>query len=242
MKADRFFTIVQRVNSIFLLVIGLFALYFLVANMWTFVWRTGWPSLGSQDGRSAAEAKATPGFLGAFERLEGTDVVWAPLKFAESPPASLSSGGSEATRNFLFYDLATGKASWLIDQRNALFEWHRAATVGESGSATERVRALLFQVALKDTSGDGRVTEGDEQELAIAASDGTGFTVLLGNVQSIGDYYSYGDDRGFVFYVSSGTPRVAEIDLENRRLVSDGSLPTAAGELVERGLRSESPE
>ena len=230
MKADRFFSIVKRTNALIFLIGGLVVTIFLLTMAWDSVARIFRSRPGPAVVRVAEQGtEKADWYFGPFERLSGTDVVWAALRTKEEYAPKFSSGSSSDTKNFLFYNFRTQSSSWLIRGNANHIAWHEVVTVETPNDKRTMTAAILFHVALSDSTADGIVNSLDKHGLAICAPDGSGFSVLLDEVDSLRNFHLYGADHGFLFYVTANALRVAEIDLKNRQLVHDSLLPISTG-------------
>ena len=227
MKADRLFTLVRRINSLLFLAGGVVVLFFLGIAAWDSLSRMLRTKPMPAPVRIAQTDEESSWHFGSFERLPGTDIIWAALRTEGDDYSKFSSGSVSETRNYLFFDLETRRSSWLLANNNALFGWSQEATTLERDGKAGRVVALVFHVALADSTGDGRITAADRHSLAVAAPDGSGFTALIDDVESVYDYEQFGENRGYIFYLSANVLRVAEIDLDNRVLLSDSGFSGA---------------
>jgi hypothetical protein len=225
MSTGRFFDVVQRVNSLILLTLGIAGLFLIGALLWETVGRSlrphREPPIVTVAGTKFDESKF---FLGGFERLPGIDVVRASLRSRSDDRPNFSSGGYSVTRNFLFFDLRTGRATWLHGDHTCLLPWDEVAAVGGDDAENRKTLAVLYHVVTGDTTGDGRVTTDDTGVVAISDPNGGHFEILVQRVDRVLDFQLRSDARGFVFYLSSGSLRVAQFDLTARTLTSDSDI------------------
>ena len=226
MKSSRFFEVVQKINSLILLVIGVGGLIIVGGIIWEVVGDSirprNDPTVVNVGGTEVDESRF---FLGGFDRVAGREIVMAPLRSRVSYSSGFSSGGGYSeTNNYLFFDLRDSEASWLLPTHESVIEWHSAVSRGERGSSSETAVALLFHVIDADTNGDRRLTRDDKGSVVIAEPDGTGFRAVIVDVNRV-LYFERGDDGpGFLFYVSNGDLHAAQFDFDGMKLVDDVDL------------------
>ncbi|MCH9648135.1 MAG: hypothetical protein K0U98_07850 [Deltaproteobacteria bacterium] len=227
MKSERFFTFIQRVNSLFLFVVGLVVLGLLIGTALESILDLLRPKPAKKVVQvHNEETPESSLFFGSFDRLPGTDILWSPVLSSDGYPSKLSSKGSRETRNYLFFDLEAKRSSWLVDGNEQVFSWYQVATVEDAETDSSRAIALLFLVISEDSDGDGRLTEDDEAALALADPTGQRMTTLLSGVERIDSFEVFSPSRGFLFLVSGGSLKVAELDLERLEILSIDPLPS----------------
>ena len=129
---DGFFRWVWRITGLLLLLLVLYG----VANL---IWASrstthgqapdGEATIGRLDRTDKPQAALK---LGRFEALSGTPVLYAQLGSEEPSPASLSSSFTLTDlRNLLFFDTASRKAHWLLDDNT-----HSIAALSVIGEST----------------------------------------------------------------------------------------------------------
>ena len=220
MKADRFFTMVQRINALILLVLGIGGLGLMGFGLLDLV---GWsfdekPSPKVDIGPKAPEGMELD--FGCLGNVPGQRVF---VLQAEAEYRGIgSSGGTCSVHNLLFVDLESGKSHWLLDDFRGLIPWNSLASEasqlrgwgydhGESDPP-----AILYHVIDRDTNGDHTISSADAGVLAISATDGSGYAVVADGVTRVRHYVREGD-TGWVFFEGKQGIVLAKLDLARRR-------------------------
>ena len=222
MESNRFFSVVWRINALVILLAGLLAVGALVAIVVSM-----WPS----GGRSAHEANvadqvavkdgaepgdATPGDaepttehaeIGQFENVVGTTSLRAEVRVMGRGGSDYSSkGGDTSTRNYLYFDTATGSARWLMPDHKTEFLIARdfpdhSARAAESN---EPVRVTVYQLRTQAPRDGARADRRSRESLAVSDPDGRHFRVLAEGVDEVNAIW-LDDPRHLAALYSSGT-------------------------------------
>lgn len=226
MTPQRFFRYVWRTNGVLIFLAALGAICLVLFVMYQmFSDRGHFPH--DQGPVEVAGTKVAGGHesLGDLKRVRGTDFYMAPLYAHELPTLGLSSGYSLDTLNYLFFDLRASGAHWLVPGRQQVFSWHQAlAWPCDEESAP--VVGHLFQVVNVDTNGDARLTGDDHSSLAVSDPGGRRFTVLVNDVQDLHGHEVLSPTRVLVFFSAAEQLRVAEVDIQDRVIVTNKQLAT----------------
>lgn len=90
--------------------------------------------------------------FGGFESIPGSHFLSAPLYTQQGYPLGSISKSSQSSRNYLFYDPATGAAHWLLPDNEGLVEWRYEFPSSRYERDREPVRGVLWQVIASDTT------------------------------------------------------------------------------------------
>jgi hypothetical protein len=227
MNATRLFRTVWRVNGV--LILGVFLLAggaAAVGLVAAVVSRVG------GDDRVPVETEGDEHLaFGLVEQVDGTPHVILPLA-ARQPGMSYSSDGAAVTRNLLFYDASSHAARWLRpDHRGAVVshELLRETRANGPGGADDEesgpVRWIRYEIADRDTDGDGAVTDEDVVRVAVSGPGGEGLSTVVGDADEI---LGYAPPRGgvlLVFFRRGEESLVADVDLATGRLRKTTPLP-----------------
>lgn len=114
-----------------------------------------------------------------FRKIAGTNTLYAPIEAEQKYDYSYSSKGVSSTRNWIFFDLTTGKSAKLLpDDERIILETRELRT--EDTSDNTPPDALLFVIVEKDTNGDNVLNARDDRLFALTLPDGSNFTRLDG--------------------------------------------------------------
>jgi hypothetical protein len=228
MTATRLFRTIWRVNAALLLLVLLCLAVvlggFLLSELWS----------GARRAQSAAAAAVVEDddgarlLFGAVEQVSGTPHVLIPLRTEHA--GKFSSGGSSETRNLLFYDSATGRSRWLRSDHQAVVVHHELlrapGTKGDAGEEEDGpVRWIRYEIAVRDTDGDGEISSSDRLQIVVSGPAGEGAAAVLSEVDEVLGYAEPGEGRLLVFHRRGGEERAAEIDLAARKVRLDAALP-----------------
>ena len=221
MKADRFFTMVQRINALILLVLGIGGLGLMGFGLLDLV---GWSFDEKPSPKVDVGPKAPEGMeleFGCLGRVPGQRVF---VLRAEAEYRGIgSSGGTSSVHNLLFVDLDSGKSHWLLNGFRGLVLWTSLAseTTQYVGRGDDRVEsdppAILYHVIDRDTNGDGTISSADDGVLAISATDGSGYTAVADGVSRV-RHYLREEDTGWIFFETRKGIRLAKLDLARRHV------------------------
>ncbi len=193
MKSTRLFRAVWRINAFVILLAGLLAVGALVTLLWAMMADLR-STHGAHDKQEAdvspmpaAEAMDERASIGRFNELAGAQVLRAPLEigFGGGRDYSSKGGGGGDTRNYLYYDLGTHRARWLMPDHDTVFLSERDLPESENGTAP--VRVTVFSLRAAEPAPDAQRRQGRRaQALAIADADGRNFRVLVRALDDVG--------------------------------------------------------
>jgi hypothetical protein len=239
MTSSRFFRLVRRFNSLIplaaVVITVLAVLVALLGSAWDYAARrraSRTAPVADESGDDRLELQSPSAIL-------GTPVTVLAL-IGTQELGGFSSGSAERTCNLLFHDVGTGKMHWLRPKDDAailawevLREGEVAEDYGESTGVGARgkgsVLGIRYELAEADTDGDGVVGGGDRLQVALSGVNGEGLTTVLRDADEIRGYSAPHDGRLAVFFRRGEEERVAELDLEARKLVREARLPGMSG-------------
>jgi hypothetical protein len=140
---------------------------------------------------------------------------------------SKSSGGNMV--NVLFVDAATGAQSWLFKgtQRQIFSDLE---TFSSLRSSDRVVAAIVYTLAEADSNGDGRISNEDQKSIAVSLPDGSGYRVVLADVERLFSVEQISDNRVLVLYAKGAESRSAIFNVPDFSLVKDSAIPLVAAQ------------
>lgn len=195
MELNPFFRVVWQINALVILLAGLLAVGALVAVVVGMAWNTARtshePNVADQiaapgDAPGDAESATVRASIGQFESIAGTTSLRASVHVVGGS-TDFSSKGDTSTRNYLYFDTATGAAYWLMPDNKAEFLNARdfPEHSGRADDATEPVRATVYQMRTQAPHGAARNERRDQQTLAVSDPNGRHFRVLVDGVDDV---------------------------------------------------------
>jgi hypothetical protein len=187
MSESRVFKLINRINSILFLLIllglgGFIAFLFFQSSDWR-ERRTVEVAAGDEQG----EKDNVEFILGRVEQVAGHDSQYVQLS-SRIRGGKLSGYSGGETRNVLFFVGTDLDSHWIFDHNQNLISTIATLHNGNKCNNTETVKAIYFNVVVKDTNGDGKLSGDDLSVVALARPDGTGYTELVSDVKSVFDF------------------------------------------------------
>lgn len=227
---QRLFVVIERLNSILLLLIFLIAGASLAWLSWSSNQRERRGAIELPIGDDSSKAQV----LLRFDRVEsinGADTQMMRLT-ADSESAKFSSGGGYGgeTRNVLFLTGKEKTARWLFpNQKNLIL----AAAQLKEESTDEKdslTKALYFEYVRDDTDGDGKLSVQDNSNIGLTRSDGTAFVEVLRGVTRVLSYDMLDSRDLSVVYQLGKTVRHARFSLNSLAKETDQEVVTVPEE------------
>jgi hypothetical protein len=227
----RFFAIVWRINAILIMVTGVLAAGVLAFAGWQ-IYKDLARTRHASDVVNVANEQVDRSQvrLGQFVKVEGSQVLRAPLMVEQE--YGFRSGTKEATavRNYLFYDPASGRSHWLLPGNRGLFlETHDLPEL-DRWEGKKPVVAVVYELVESDTSGDRKLTATDQKVIALSDAAGSRFTRVLTGVEEMNGSVLIGESRLLVLYTSAATLKGAEIDVVTHKVLRDAAVQPGAPE------------
>ena len=160
--------------------------------------------------------------VGAFERVEGTRHLRAPLRPTGGRVRgdySSGRGGYGPAANVLFYDLDGRRGRWLFPAGA------RAVVSDQAVRDSGRVRAFVYAVAEEDTDGDGRIDGDDAWTLAASDAEGRRLVRLAEGVAEARPPVRLDDDTVLVLFDAAGGVGGVELNLDDLSVEARVSMP-----------------
>jgi hypothetical protein len=225
----RFFAVVWRANAVLILVTAVLACAVLAYGAWQ-IYREATRTRQASGVMNVAEEQIDRSKveLGRFETIAGTDVLRAPLALQQVYGFSSGSKETTAVQNYLFYDPSDGSSRWLVPGSKGLFLSARELPEREYTKPEKAVAVVVYELVEADTSGDGKLTEGDAKTIAISDPIGSRFTRVLTGVEDTNGTTLTKGGRVLVLYTALSSLKAAEIDVDTHRIVRDAPLQTIA--------------
>lgn len=170
-----------------------------------------------------------------FEPVPGTPYVRAALREPAGGTVwsgySASSNYAEA-QNFLFYDLESGAARWLLAGRVARvveafpLSWPpRQTDAISSPRSIGEVRGFVYVVRERDTDGDGDVDRKDLASVAVSAPDGSGYRIIVPHTPRFLGAFWIDESRARILYFRDGKVHGTELDVARGEVVREVNAP-----------------
>ena len=191
METNRFFLLINRLNSILFLL----ALLLVIGSILFFIKESQYRP------HKSLEIEAPAGDKGAKEKLKLSNVHYVgghgiQYLFARSTKdGRLASGGNSYTdRNVLFLDRKGDKPIWLFKSNDNVIISMRplSVTINEKQNKT---KYFYYVVASSDTNGDGTISDDDSVSISISEPNGSGYTNLVDNVARVISYDYLGTEN-----------------------------------------------
>ena len=164
--------------------------------------------------------------LGSFQRIAGTEFLYAELGSSSKHIASGPRGALGSARNLLFFNVNTKKAHWLLPDNGQTIESFSFLTDPpearyaywnyETQKRDETTIALLLEL-----QPDAPSSEEASRTLAIAPPDGRSVTLIAASTEGLLGHHQPNKESVLVFYVSEGAARVLDVDTDTREVRSD---------------------
>lgn len=223
MRARRIFRGIWRINGILILLVFVVAGAAVLVDAVTSRFRhRAEPAAIADSPETGSPGGEKLGF-GSIDRLEGTPFVVLPLLSRSGDSGSYSSGDGERVRNLLFYDTATGKTRWLRPDHSGVIAERKE--LRERDAEKGPVRWLRYEIADRDTDGDGEISSDDDVQVAISGPGGDDLSVVLREVRVVRGYAFTPRGTLLVFHRKGKGEMVAEIDLAARKVLRSTALP-----------------
>jgi len=225
MKRNNIFRTIWKIDAVLILIVGLMVLVILSYagyRIYQDVFRSR--ELSSIVNIESNTRISSEWKLGAFDRVEGTEYLMAPVYSAQTFQASYYEKGTSAVRNYLFVNAVDKSSRWLIPHNNYLFlarnkVWHKP----DLGSSV--VKWLRYEVVKSDTNQDGRLTSEDQRTIGISDPTGERYVELIPDVDRILGYEMQDENNLLIFYRTGTKNFVAEINIPERRITVTKELP-----------------
>ncbi|MCW9023981.1 MAG: hypothetical protein OQK73_04800 [Gammaproteobacteria bacterium] len=206
MEHNRFFDVVSRINALLLLML-------LVGGVILFS-VLGFQSEQRQPGRTVEvsehmntqDSQKIELHMGNIQHVSGHDVHYVELQ-SKKPNRKFSSAyaSHSQTRNILFFVGEEMQSHWLYDHHRQLVHSIINLQHDYSRNGKRPTLALLVKLTKEDTNKDGKLSEADEQSMALMHVDGTGYQEIETGIQHFIDHKVAEDGKTLVLLMQAGT-------------------------------------
>lgn len=218
----RFFRTLWRINAVLICVAAVLVAFVCAVASYYIIKEVGGRS---SEPRNAAvigdrpESKRTDWTISSASRLDGTNTVRCALISQDYYSGIGFSKDSSATRNYLHYDLSTDKTRWALPNHNSVVirqeDYYFPASPYDQRSA----RWVSYLVASKDTNHDRKLASDDLLDFAISLPDGSDYTVLISELDSVFETALVNDVELLVFYRKHGSSFVSRLNLTSKQII-----------------------
>jgi hypothetical protein len=189
-RVDRVLRWVWLINGVLLLVLLMGSAVFVAIGALSGLGGGGSPGASAKPADSTATAERAPIRYDLPVMVRGTDTRLVLVRrgsgYEYSRTASSASAGGEGPAvNVAFVD--TRGARLLLD-RPAFIRRVRYPGRASEAPADSALRWIVYEMALKDTNGDGQVDDRDRQSLYVSGLDGSGLRQVLPEGYEIRDW------------------------------------------------------
>lgn len=224
MENNKFFLIVNRINSMLILFVAVAALIsILVLNRASNSWGNR-NTVQVQDEKSKETIDLR---LGSLEDMAGHDIQTINL-LSDSTRKGFSSGyGGSEIRNVLFLSGEELKAEWLYENNNFFINCFCKLQKSNEYNGKDPVLAIYVSVVKKDTNRDGELSSKDGITLSLAKPDGSDYKELDNGISKILDSTVSDQGASVTFLLHIGRSIVAKkyslstFDLVSEREISE---------------------
>jgi hypothetical protein len=220
---DRLFTIIQRINSVLLLLVLLGAAGFLI---FISTESMKWQRHGAVEVAQTGAEEKKP-ILVSFDRVEeiaGSNTQLLKLTTQEKGGKFSSGGYGAETRNVLFLNGDEKTARWLFKDHKSLFLTVAQLHEQSSNKEDAPTKALYFEYVSNDTDGDGNLSSADHSNVGLAKPDGTGFTQIVSDVNRVFSYDLIGSNLLSVVFQKAGKIRHLKISTPDFKIISNQEI------------------
>ncbi len=163
--------------------------------------------------------------LGHMHGIKGSPYVLIPLNSDQNYAQAYASKSSLSVRNYLFLNTNTNEVSWLLENNEYLLN-RRVMLYTETEDVEENLPlAHLYEVIKSDTNSDNRLNRNDLITLALSRIDGTGYTEVVKEIDSLIGHKINEQGVLLVLYKKDSEAFSAHINLTNFTLSNKTNLP-----------------
>jgi hypothetical protein len=223
---NRFFKFVWRVNALLLAAIGGLGLLLTV-------YATSELALNLTRERSVENVVTIDPtvpveediYLGPSTLQNGSNFVRLPLyREQRRSMGYYSKMASDNMVNVLFLDTVSGQKKWLLKGTNRQI-LSELSIVNAFADDQRKVLSVLYTIAEKDSDGDGRITQYDTKALAVANPDGSGYRVVLDNIERLYSADQIRDNRVLVVYAQGSASKTLLFNVPDFSVVENSDIP-----------------
>jgi hypothetical protein len=221
---DRLFVVINRINSILLLLALVGVCVLLGWASWS---SAEWHRRGAIEVADVEGKRDSPVFLHLehMEDITGANAQMMLLSArAKSGKFSSGSGYDSETRNVLFLAGEEKKARWLFPAQNNLVLAAKQLREDSIHCDKKPTKALYFEYVAEDSDGDGKLSDQDHSTVALSKPDGSGFVVVLNGVSRILSHELLNDQYISVVYQTGKSVRHARFSVSSLTKETDQEI------------------
>lgn len=166
--------------------------------------------------------------FGEVRPVAGSPFAIITLSDENDEESGLASYSRQVFRNLLWVNQESGVARWLfpgMEQRIETLEIISESVASAHNKSIEEIPKLVRLTLIPgDTNGDGRLTTGDTHAMALVRPDGTGYRLVLKEVQRI-HLVRLQEKHLLVIYQLAGNLRIARFGLDDFVPRQDVAVP-----------------
>lgn len=224
MENNKFFLIVNRINSMLILLVVIAALISIIVLN---VAGNSWGNRNTVQVHDGNSKEAIDLRLGSLEEMAGHDIQTVNL-LSDGVTKGFSSGyGSFEIRNVLFLSGEELKAEWLYETNSFFINCFCKLQKSNEYNGKDPVLAIYVSVVKKDTNHDGELSSKDGITLSLAKPDGSDYKELDNGISKILDSAVSDQGESVTFLLHIGSSIVAKkyslstFDLVSEREISE---------------------
>ena len=230
MKFNVFFRFVWSLNALIILAAGSLSLALLALSAYSLIRQ--YTSQTQVSNVVVSEppqnnAVSTKSLIGNFSKIEGIEIVKAPIYLSQEFQYRYGSKEASSIQNYIFYDSVQKSFSLLRSTNQGLIlSTIPLPEIDRNPDSNAKVLPIadLYVIIENDTNNDQRITEIDQKSLAIADASGKRFKMLLANMDDFKGASGIKDNRVSVFYTLANQLKVSEVDLRSQEIISTTTM------------------
>lgn len=161
--------------------------------------------------------------LGDGSLLAGVPVLRCPLYDSEPSGKRLRYSRQREIRNYLFIDSTSLKSWWLLPDDSAFIVGHHDLFKPRGGDG-KTVVSTLYQVALEDSNGDGRIDADDRVSVLFSTNRDAPPVNLTGDSKKILSIYQVSDSEALIMVQTDDGAEALVIQIESGKRVRESSI------------------
>ncbi len=186
METNRFFTAIQRINSVLFLLLLLGAMALMLFAAWESSHSRWRREDAIQVAPEQAERKHMEFVIGDVAKVRGLDIRYVELNAREeSESLKYSSGSSTTTRNLLFLQGKEMTPQWLFETHLQILHCYKPLYEEEDDEDNKPAVAFYYDVIKSDTNNDGEITDEDLHSIALSHPDGSGYQEIESGIRRV---------------------------------------------------------
>lgn len=221
MEASRLFIIINRINAVVFLLLLIAASILFLSTLLASNHRNDNRTVIVEEDKDNPREKLEL-VLGNMQEIHGHDNYYVELR-TRSEGGKFSSGyGGGETRNVLFFVGNKLNSRWLYKKHDYLIERVETLDHELNDKKTRRAQAIYIRSIKKDSNNNHELDSDDKSTIALTRPDGSGYTEILSDADSIIDKETSSDGKYLtVLYQTKGIVVLKKFSLHNFQLVSE---------------------